>query len=1128
MKKIISFILFFTLFLSNGLMTVKTSALPSNSENVEMEVMEGSVTVITGDAEPYIIISSEAGTLPEKIISSSGNSQYEFTSIDFGNLLDSDENIQHRFKVIKEEYDEIKNTYIYSTEFSFLDEYSNITGQEFILIYSELKLFPLPTEELIKSEDEISKEVTAAESEHNSELRVEETQINESNASVEDIRVTYRTHVQSIGWQNYVENGILSGTVGERKRMEAIEVSIESELDLGVTYTTLVNGLGWQGYGSDGTISGTTGQGRAIEAVALELAGADKSAYDLYYRVHSSKVGWLGWAKNGEKAGTEGFGYQMEAIEIRLIKKGETAPSLDAESYLVYGEVLQIGYEYVDEMNGWKAGSDEDDLSSPFTNLRIDLTTNQKLDIRYSVLFENSGWQSYIGNGEAAGSSDSYDKLKALKIHLSGEAKEKYDVLYRVRMSQYGWMDWTKNGFAAGSELAGDYVVDLEIRVTRRGVEEVPDGISFMDIEKEHLVSYETHIQRKGWLDAAYDGETGGTLDNLRMESIRISLGQQLPEGSIHYSAHVQSYGWMEEVRDGQLSGSVGEGKRMEAISISLSGSVSELYDVYYRVKVQGLEWLGWAKNGEAAGTESFGLFIEAIEVKLVGKEESKPLSMRKPYRKNEGSPVLLYRSSSMGYSEHQYLLQEETSGTVGERLGLIDLDAAVLGSEGLSIEFEGYKTGDGWIRGKSGEGLTMKNTNLLESVKFELHGDLKDKFDIYYRVHVQKLGWMGWAKNGFAAGTLHLGLRIEAVELKLLPKDSEEDLISEDYFKTTTEPAPISYSAHIQKVGWVESENTDEIIGTMGRSLRLEALGLTLGEQMPSGSIELGAFVKGLGWIESDEGTMVGTSGEGRRLEEVSMNLSGYISEVFDIYYRAHVQRLGWLSWAKNGEKVGTAFYNYQIEALEVKLVPKGDVFTGDVTEPYAMKIPTYIKTRYMTRNDCYTTDRQIVPQGLMVHSTASPGVMAGQWYDRWNKSYESGEINRQAAVHAFVDNKEVWQYLPWNHRGWHAGGTANDTHIGIEMVEPAGHGYSGSKMIGYDPVKNAEFFRNVWDKTVNLSVILARMYSFDHNDIISHNEGGKLGVASYSADVAHWFPYHNKSMDDFRLAVKKGLGLE
>jgi len=181
---------------------------------------------------------------------------------------------------------------------------------------------------------------------------------------------------------------------------------------------------------------------------------------------------------------------------------------------------------------------------------------------------------------------------------------------------------------------------------------------------------------------------------------------------------------------------------------------------------------------------------------------------------------------------------------------------------------------------------------------------------------------------------------------------------------------------------------------------------------------------------------------------------------------------------------------------------------------------------TKYMTRNDCYTANRKITPKGIMVHSTAAPGVMAAAWFDRWNKSYKAGEIGKQACVHAFVDDKEVWQYLPWNHRGWHAGGKANDTHIGFEICEPGGFKYSGgSNMVGYDVEKNQEYFEKAYANAVELCVYLCRMFNLTEKDIICHSEGYKLGVASNHGDVMHWFPKHGKTMDDFRADVRKEL---
>jgi len=182
-------------------------------------------------------------------------------------------------------------------------------------------------------------------------------------------------------------------------------------------------------------------------------------------------------------------------------------------------------------------------------------------------------------------------------------------------------------------------------------------------------------------------------------------------------------------------------------------------------------------------------------------------------------------------------------------------------------------------------------------------------------------------------------------------------------------------------------------------------------------------------------------------------------------------------------------------------------------------------LKTQYMTRNDCYTANRKITPKGIMVHSTAVPGVMASQWFSRWNKSFKAGETNRQVCVHAFSDSVEVWQYLPWNHRGWHAGGSANDTHISFEICEPAGFTYSGSTMVGYDAKKHEPYFRAAWKNAVDLCVLLCRLYGLNETHIIDHSEGFRRGIASNSGDVAHWFPKHGENMNTFRAAVKTAL---
>lgn len=178
------------------------------------------------------------------------------------------------------------------------------------------------------------------------------------------------------------------------------------------------------------------------------------------------------------------------------------------------------------------------------------------------------------------------------------------------------------------------------------------------------------------------------------------------------------------------------------------------------------------------------------------------------------------------------------------------------------------------------------------------------------------------------------------------------------------------------------------------------------------------------------------------------------------------------------------------------------------------------------MTNNDCYQAGRKIIPKGIMLHSTAVPGVRAADWFSRWNKSYKARDINRQVCVHAFVDDREVYQYLPWDYRGWHAGGKANDTHIGLEICEPAGFSYVGdSTMVGYDAAKQEAYFRKAWRNTVDLCAMLCEKYQLNETHIICHAEGYKKGIASNHADVMHWFPKHGENMDTFRSAVKEAL---
>ena len=91
---------------------------------------------------------------------------------------------------------------------------------------------------------------------------------------------------------------------------------------------------GWQDWKANGEMSGTSGQAKRLEAIQIQLTGELGRRYDVYYRVHAQSYGWLDWAKNGASAGTAGYAKRLEGIEIRLVEKGGPAPGPTGRPYV--------------------------------------------------------------------------------------------------------------------------------------------------------------------------------------------------------------------------------------------------------------------------------------------------------------------------------------------------------------------------------------------------------------------------------------------------------------------------------------------------------------------------------------------------------------------------------------------------------------------------------------------------------------------------------------------------------------------------------------------------------------------------------------------------------------------------
>ena len=172
-----------------------------------------------------------------------------------------------------------------------------------------------------------------------------------------------------------------------------------------------------------------------------------------------------------------------------------------------------------------------------------------------------------------------------------------------------------------------------------------------------------------------------------------------------------------------------------------------------------------------------------------------------------------------------------------------------------------------------------------------------------------------------------------------------------------------------------------------------------------------------------------------------------------------------------------------------------------------------------FVTKNKCYQIGTPLKPRGIMLHSVGCAQPSAAVFARNFNQYQPGGQ---SVCVHAFAQaDGTVYQTLPWEMCGWHCGGAANNTHIGIEMTEPsAGMAYAEA----------AAQITGTYRTAVALFAALCETYGLDplaDGVIIGHAEGHRRGVASNHADPEYLWNVYGMGypMDGFRRDVAAAL---
>ena len=472
--------------------------------------------------------------------------------------------------------------------------------------------------------------------------------------------------------------------------------------------------------------------------------------------------------------------------------------------------------------------------------------------------------------------------------------------------------------------------------------EKAASSLSVQDdsVTKPLRVGYRSHMAGGAWSSYVYDGEVSGSIGSaacIDAMSLKLDKGDTGLDGGITYRMHSASKGWLKWVQDGARGGAA-KGLRVEALQVKLTGAVAARYNVYYSVYLQGRGWMSWAMDGATTGSVGMGLRIEGIRIVLVKRGDKAPSSSHVTYKGVlvSGNPVSV-QPNVQGQGWLPAVGNNIVAGTTGQKLRLQALKVSLPSAEVPgTVKVKGHIQGAGWTQWAKST-VDAGASKRLEAIALKLSGEAAAKYDIYYRAHVSRLGWMAWAMNGKPAGTKGLSIPIEAVQVYVVkksePAPSNSGSIGAAYYTGTN----VRYSAHCQSYGWRKEVKNGATAGTTGKSKRLEAFTARLSGGTITGGINYSSFVAGSGWQNDVSNNAVsGTMGQSRAVQAIRVSLSGHAAAVYDVWYRVHISTAGWLGWARNYEVAGAPNTGKDVQAIEIVLRAKNSAAPGSTANHY------------------------------------------------------------------------------------------------------------------------------------------------------------------------------------------------
>lgn len=927
--------------------------------------------------------------------------------------------------------------------------------------------------------------------------------------------IKYMSHISDLGWEStYASDGKVSGTTGQARRVEALKISISSFEGLGISYRAHVQNVGWQDWVADGAVSGTTGRGLQVEAVELKLTGQKSSDFDLFYRVHSSNFGWLGWTSNGSTAGTTGWSYAIEAIQIVIVKKGDPAPGDTNGSYVPFA--FDSSMYQVDETTKLSVSIPEINTINEFgiaDQIRFSAYMTYGGKVTRSI--DKSVNLSDLTGADAVFDLGDYGPFEVTLQFLknNGVIKEMHQSLgisaseYNIAplsasfpVVLYSLSFWNISAASNGSSIPSIVMLD---RPSAYNWNSLPSGM--------YALPYMTHDENtssssyRAFADyvAALHKINPKAKFNLYINDItcalihRIIYANKIPEGQ--YSIRLLSDGSATYVftneafdvkdpdsKQAKLIDSWNAAKRKEYETGKVAEGYTDYHDhwdsMYAVLNVEpGTQWWMTRTNLFTSGDDNAfankiasdsnvkKMNVSSMLTELQNRGDETVQAFKALYNFNDGyfdqatqqgKKVMMllgtYVTNEQNFddyanltevlygNEYLYYYKGHPNTPTGlypqkqeqlDRLGITDVDSSVAAELILFFNPD---------IGLSGYGSSTYNSasadsagGLWNSTKSDA---LKPGAAIDYSI-------MDWFASPITSDTdASIRSLCAQGDASYLIEFSDSILASSDYnfaiyshdsgALTYYKKADSGYSvvkvargqlgvlstAHVSNDGWQNAAKNGNISGSVGKSQAVEAIKLELQNAPYEGDIEYRSHVSDYGWQDFyKNGDVSGTTGQNRSIQAIQVRLTGEMAKHYDVYYRAHVQIKGWLGWAKNGQVAGTTGFGLRLEAYQVVLVEKGSPAPGS-TENANIQKTVSIKAHVANLGW-----QAPVYDGMTAGTTGRSLAVEALSISKPNLGY-SGDIQYRAHV-----SNVGWQ--KWVKNGDNAGSTGRS--LPVEAIE-------------------------------------------------------------------------------------------